>query len=188
MQDTKIELHPTTCSCRGGSWVLMAGTDRSACAGMLGRETETVTLSFADWKSLGKPPNLEEYHHAAARAEGGERREFQRYETSVKVRLSRIPSWRNEAVQSEETTTEVIAKGGALVRSRMAVESGEVLVFELQSYKTRSGIELHGYKTRAEIRYVSTGSSGDGFQRLGLRFLDSLLPEELIPANARALP
>lgn len=176
MQDGKIELHPTTCSCRGGSWVLMAGTDRSACAGMKGRETETVTLSFANWKSLGKPPNLEEYHNAAARAEGGERREFQRYEASAKVKLSRIPSWRNEAVQSEETVTEVIAKGGALVRSLMAVESGEILLFHLGAYKTR-----------AEIRYVSTSSSGDGFQRLGLRFLDALLPDEMIPRDARAI-
>ena len=176
MPESKIELHPTTCSCRGGSWVIMGDVTRAACPSRRGAETETVLLSLHDWKSLGKPPNLDEYMKAAARAEGGERREFQRYEASVRVRLSRVPSWRNEAIQFEDTQTEVIAKGGALVRSRMAVESGEVVLFE-----------LGGYKTRAEVRYVSAGSSADDFQRLGLRFLDALMPDELIPADARPL-
>jgi len=155
---------------------MMGGASSAACPSRRGAETETVVLSFQDWKALGKPPNLDEYMRAAARAEAGERREFQRYEASVRVRLSRVPSWRSEAIQFEDTETEVIAKGGALVRSRMAVESGELVVFELGAYKTR-----------AEVRYVSAGSSAGDFQRLGLRFLDALLPDELIPADARPL-
>jgi hypothetical protein len=68
------------------------------------------------------------------------------------------------------------AKGGALVRSRMAVEKGDVLSFEVKDYKTR-----------AEVMYVST-SSGDGILRLGLRFLDAPLPDRLIPTDANPLP
>jgi hypothetical protein len=155
----------------------MGDAARAACPSRRGQETESTVLTLKDWKALGKPPNLDEYLKAAARAEAGERREFQRYEATLRVRLSRVPSWRNEAIQFEDTQTEVIARGGALVRSRMAVESGEVVVFELGSYKTR-----------AEVRYVSGGAgAAEDFQRLGLRFLDTLMPDELIPADAKPL-
>ncbi len=144
---------------------------------MQGKETEAVTLTFSGWKSLGKPCNLEQYRLAAARAETGERREFDRFEASLKVRLSRIPSGLSQSVQHEDTQTEVIAKGGALVRSRMALESGELLVFELGSFQSR-----------AEVRYVSTSSAVEDFQRVGLKFIDALLPDRLLPAGQRPLP
>ena len=86
-------------------------------------------------------------------------------------------SWRDPSDQAEETVTDVVAKGGALVRSRMAVEKGDVLSFEIGK----------DYKTRSEVMYVST-SSGDGILRLGLRFLDAPLPDRLIPADAKPLP
>jgi hypothetical protein len=144
---------------------------------MQGKETEAITLTFSGWKSLGKPSNLEQYRAAAARAETGERREFDRFEASFKVRLSRIPSGLNEPAQREDTETEVIARGGALVRSRMALESGELLVFELGAFKTRG-----------EVRYVSTSSAVEDFQRVGLKFIDALLPDDLLPAGAQPLP
>jgi hypothetical protein len=73
----------------------------------------------------------------------------------------------------------VIAAGGALVRSRMAVDKGEMIRFKVGD----------GYDTRAEVMYVSLGSGPgmDGMQRLGLRFLDAPLPETLIPTDAKPL-
>ena len=62
------------------------------------------------------------------------------------------------------------------MRSRMAVEKGDVLSFEVKAYKTR-----------AEVMYVSE-SSTENILRLGLRFLDAPLPDELIPADAKPLP
>jgi len=74
---------------------------------------------------------------------------------------------------------EVVAAGGALVRSRMALEKGETIQFSV-------GESFH---TRAEVMYVSLGSGPgmDGIQRLGLKFLDAALPAQLIPADARPL-
>ena len=144
---------------------------------MQGKETQAITLTFSNWKSLGKPYNLEQYQLAAARAETGERREFDRFEASCRVKLSRVTSGLTESVEREEAETEVIAKGGALVRSRMALESGELLVFELGAFQTR-----------AEVRYVSTSSAVEDFQRVGLKFVDALLPEGLLPAGAQPLP
>jgi len=120
---------------------------------------------------------------AGARAQGrvdtGERRQFQRFEVTLPVRISRIATWRDASAQAEETLAEVIAAGGALVRSRMAVEKGEMIRFAVGD----------AYDTRAEVMYVSLGSGAgmDGVQRLGLRFLDAPLPETLIPTDARPL-
>jgi hypothetical protein len=174
MADMQIELHGRTCSCRGGSWVIVDPKAGSPCSG--GSEAaQRVILSFAEWKSLGKPASAEEHADAVARSQGGDRREFDRFAIEIPVRLSRLPSWRNEKAQSESTVTEVIAKGGALVRSRMAVEKGETIQFEVPAV----------FKSRAEVMYVSGGA---GALRLGLRFLDALLPGHLIPPDAEPLP
>jgi hypothetical protein len=173
-QEMKIELHSTKCSCRGGAWAMAGGVPSSPCPGGIGLETGVVTIT--EWRSQGKPANLEQSKEAAARVEAGERREYPRYEAILRIRLARIPTWRDPSDQAEETVTDVIAKGGALVRSRMAVEKGDVLSFEVKAYKTR-----------AEVMYVSE-SSTENILRLGLRFLDAPLPDELIPADAKPLP
>jgi hypothetical protein len=139
---------------------------------MQGREAETVTLGVTEWRNLGKPRNADEYKTAQERAESGERREFTRYEVQLRVRLSRLASWKSPASQSEDTVTEVLARGGALVRTRMAVDSGETLMFRVGEFETR-----------AEVRYAAPSPNGD-FLRLGLRFLDAPLPDHLIPKAA----
>lgn len=173
-QEMKIELHATTCSCRGGAWVMAGAAFGSPCSG--GGGTETAVLGLSEWRTLGKPANLELYKQANARVEGGERREFPRFEATVKVRLSRIPTWRDPSTQQEETVTDVVARGGALVRTRMVVEKGEILSLGAGA----------SYTTRAEVMYVSAASA-DGILRLGLRFLDAPLPEHLIPPDAKPL-
>jgi hypothetical protein len=175
---TRIELHSQQCSCRGGSWVLLLeGATGSPCSAASG---DKLVVTLKEWREAGKPGNLEAYRVAEERAAGGERREFQRFQASLDVRLSRIASWREPASQSEETTTDAIAAGGALVRSRMAVEKGQIIQFAIGD----------GYETRAEVTYVSTGAGPgqDGVQRLGLKFLDAPLPESLIPEDAKPLP
>jgi hypothetical protein len=179
---TQIELHSEKCSCRGGSWVLLGGATGSPCSAgndeaAAGRK---AIVSLKEWRQAGKPATLEIYQAAEKRAASGERREFRRFQARLEVRLSRITSWREPAGQSEETTTEVIAAGGALVRSRMAVDKGQIIQFSV-------GDE---YETRAEVTYVSTseGPGQDGTPRLGLKFLDAPLPESLIPEDAKPLP
>jgi hypothetical protein len=176
----KIELHGRDCSCRGGSWVFFGENSGSPCPGSRHEPGQVMILTMAEWRSLGKPASVEEYAEASARAQAGERREFKRFEVSMPLRLSRMPSWRSEEPQAEETLAEVIARGGALVRSRMAIDKGELLTVEIGP----------DYSTRAEVMYVSSGTmaGGDGIQRLGLRFLDALMPDELIPPDAKPLP
>ena len=181
-KQARIELHSQTCSCRGGSWVLLEGASGSPCAGSgddaAGHEKLIVTLK--EWRQAGKPGNLEIYKAAEERAASGERREFRRFQVNLEVRLSRIPTWREPATQTETTTTDAIAAGGALVRSRMAVEKGQIIQFAAGE----------DYETRAEVTYVSTGEGPglDGIQRLGLKFLDAPLPESFIPSDAQPLP
>jgi hypothetical protein len=173
--EMKVELHGRACSCRGGSWVVFGDTSGSPCPGKQASAVAVVKLT--EWRTLGKPADLEAYQEATARVQAGERREFQRFEARLPVKIGRLPTWKTPSVQVEETVTEVIALGGALVRSRMMVERGEVLNFEAGSYRTR-----------AEVTYVSVPTAGDTAQRLGLRFLDALLPDDLIPAGAQPLP
>jgi hypothetical protein len=137
-------------------------------------------LGLEEWRQLGKPGSLEAFQEAQGRAERGERRQFQRFEVRLPVRIARIATWRNPSAQVEETLAEVIAAGGALVRSRMAVDKGEMIRF----------LAGDGYETRAEVTYVSDGASAepDGIRRLGLKFLDAPLPESLIPEDAQPLP
>jgi hypothetical protein len=133
-------------------------------------------LPISEWRILGKPADLEAYQEAAARNQAGERREFQRFEARIKVKMSRLATWKTPNPQGEDTVTEVIARGGALVRSRMAVDRGDVLTFE-----------TGGYKTRAEVTYVSASAGIGNALLLGLRFLDAPLPDNLIPPDAKPL-
>jgi hypothetical protein len=180
--EPRIELHGALCSCRGGAWVLLEATQKSPCGdGNGGGEAqERLVLGLAEWRQLGKPGSLAAFQEAQGRADSGERRQFKRYEVEMPVRIARIATWRDPSAQSEETLAEVIAAGGALVRSRMAVEKGEMIRFAVG----------RDYDTRAEVMYVSLGSGpgADGVQRLGLRFLDAPLPETLIPPGATPLP
>lgn len=172
----RVELHGRGCSCRGGSWVVFGDASASPCPG--GRETAGLVVELAEWRTLGKPADLEAYQEATTRVQAGERREFHRFEAALEVRIGRLPNWKTPNPQVEQTVTDVIARGGALVRSRMMVDKGEVLTFE-----------TGGYKSRAEVTYVSApAAEGDRMQRLGLRFLDAPLPDTLIPAGAKPLP
>jgi len=172
--ETRIELHGESCSCRGGAWVLLESTQRSPCSIEGG---EKLVLGLAEWRQLGKPASLEVFREAQGRVDVGERRQFRRFEVSLPVRIERIPTWRDPSPQAEETVADIIAVGGALVRSRMAVEKGDMIRFRLGSYDTR-----------AEVMYVSAGGGVEGVQRLGLKFLDAPLPESLIPEDAQPLP
>jgi hypothetical protein len=178
-EETRIELHGKACSCRGGAWVLLAATQHSPCSGPASEGAERLVLGLEEWRQLGKPGSLEAFQEAERRQESGERRQFQRFEVTMPVRIGRIVTWRDPSPQVEETVADVIAEGGALVRSRMAVDKGEMVRFLVD-----------GYETRAEVMYVSAGAGPgmDGIQRLGLKFLDAPLPVALIPADARPLP
>lgn len=146
-----------------------------------------MVLDIAEWKQLAKPGSIESYREARDREEKGDRREFKRYEVSLTARIARIPTWREPEPQSEDTTTEVIAAGGALVRSVMAVEKGEIIEFSIAGSGNGTG---NGFRSRSEVMYVSTGQGPglDGVQRLGLKFLDTPLPEAFIPPGALPLP
>jgi hypothetical protein len=176
--ESRIELHGRTCSCRGGAWVLLEQTQKSPCAGEEAAGAEKLVLGLTEWRQLGKPGSLEVFKEAQGRVDDGDRRQFQRFEVVLPVRLERIATWRDPSPQSEDTLAEVIAAGGALVRSHMAVEKGEMIRFRLAAYDTR-----------AEVMYVSNGFGAgmDGIQRLGLKFLDAPLPQALIPRDARPL-
>jgi len=175
----QIELHGRECGCRGGSWMLLGESARSPCSGPGAEAGEKLILSMDEWRQLGKPASVEAYREAEARSSGGERRQFERFEVRLPVSIGRLPTWRDTSAQTEETIAEVIAAGGALVCSRMAVEKGETLRFSLD-----------GYETRAEVMYVSSGQGAgmDGVQRVGLKFLDAPLPARLIPEGARRIP
>jgi hypothetical protein len=173
--ETRVELHSRGCTCRGGAWVLLEKTQQSPCS-TAPEGADRLVLSLLEWRQLGKPASLEAFRDAQERVEGGERREFRRFEVSLPVRIERIANWRSPSTQAEDTIADVIAAGGALVRSRMAVEKGELIRFRLGSFETR-----------AEVMYASSGDA-DEAQRLGLKFLDAPLPDSLIPANAKPLP
>jgi len=171
--EMRIELHPSGCSCRGGAWVLM-GTASSSCAGG-NAGGQAIVIGADEWRNLGKPGTADQYLEVKARAEGGDRREFPRVRASIPVRLARLVSRRSVNPQAEDTHTEVVASGGALVISHMAIEQGETLTFEVPGRFT----------TKAEVAYVTVADDdGTPCLRVGLRFLDGLLPRELVPADA----
>lgn len=176
MAETRIELHSRSCSCRGGAWALLAGSPGSRCGGLDSEASERLVVGLEEWRQAGKPACLEAYQEAHDREQSGNRREFQRFEVSLPVRVERIPSWREPTAQGEDTIAEVIASGGALVRCHMAIDKGESVRFSIGSFATR-----------AEVMYVSSGANTDGIQRVGLKFLDAPLPDSLVPADARPL-
>lgn len=172
--EISIELHSKACSCRGGCWAAIGGQSAARCSD--GGAAETMTLSMAEWKSHGKPATLEEYRQARDREAKGERREFQRYHAVLAVRLSRTGDFRSAVRESEDTFTEIIAAGGALVRTRIAVEPKDTLLFEHPPH----------YRSRAEVGYVSPAvEGGQRYLRVGLRFLDAPFPEKLIPPGSQ---
>jgi len=175
---TRVELHSRDCSCRGGAWVLLESTQQSPCSDKAAG-TDRLVLSLLEWRQFGKPASLEVFKEVEERSDNGDRRQFQRFEVCLPVRIERMASWRNPSAQVEDTIAEVIAAGGTLVRSRMAVDKGELIRFRLGTFETR-----------AEVIYASNGAgpAADEVQRLGLKFLDAPLPDSLIPADARALP
>ena len=184
---TQVELHSRQCSCGGGSWVLLEGASGSPCAGGTGDASDKKVLALSEWKQLAKPGSVEALEEAREREAEGDRREFERFEVKLAARLARLPTWKEPTPQSEETVAEVIAAGGALVRSNMAVEKGEVIEFSLLGDGNGRG---GGFNSRSEVMYVSPGQGPglDGIQRLGLKFLDAPLPTSLIPPDARPLP
>ena len=185
--EPEVELHSRNCSCGGGSWVLLEGASGSPCAGGGDKTAEKIVLDLSKWKQFGKPGSVESYGEAVGRKETGERREFERYEVSLAARIARIPTWREPDAQSEETIAEVIATGGALVRSLMVLEKGEIIEFSIAGNGNGTGT---GFRSRSEVMYVSSGEGPglDGVQRLGLKFLDAPLPESFIPPGALPLP
>jgi hypothetical protein len=171
-----IELHSRSCNCRGGSWAVVGGASSARCKP--GDGAATASLSVEEWRALGKPATVEDYRETVERAARGERREFRRYHAVLPVRVSRLPTWKSSTHETEETTTEVIARGGCMVRSRLAVQSGETLSVAFGKQ----------YESRAEVGYVVPAIEGDDrFLRVGLRFLDAPFPDELIPADAEPL-
>ena len=159
---------------------MILGTGSTApCGKDRGSAPPETVLTLAEWRSAGKPNSKEAYAERSSRVEPGERREFKRYAAVMPVTLRRLPTWRDKVTQAEETSTEVIAEGGSLVRTRMAVEEGEILIFELD---TR-------YKTRAQVLYLTQGLQPPGppYLRLGVRFLDELMPQEIIPSGAELI-
>lgn len=173
--EAKVELHSRVCSCGGGSWIILGEASHAPCSRDVRGSQAGVVILLSEWRSLGKPSSMESYAECANRVATGERREFKRYTAAMRVKLSRMPTWRDKTIQAEDTVTEVIARGGALVRSRMAIEEGEILVFEVEPH----------FRTRAEVLYLSRASAEDGpYLRLGVRFLDKPMPEHLIPFDA----
>jgi PilZ domain len=97
-----------------------------------------------------------------------ERRKHERTEVYLNLRLKRTDPSTGQ-VQEETTVTDNVSRGGARVRTGMAVSKGEVLMVE----------EVSGpFRTRAEIRNLYIGK--DGVPRLNLSFLDGIFPERIL--------
>jgi hypothetical protein len=93
-----------------------------------------------------------------------ERRVFKRIDVFVNLRLVR-----DGTVQSEQTVTENVSRGGIRVMTSLPVVKGEVVLVE----------DPHGtYTLRAECRNVFVGK--DGVPRANLRFLEGSVADKLI--------
>jgi hypothetical protein len=100
-----------------------------------------------------------------------ERRSARRVDVFVNLKLVRA----NGSVQSEQTVTENLSRGGVRVMSSLPVQKGEVVVIE----------DPHGaFSLRAEARGVFVGK--DGIPRINLRFVDGSKPDALIAATGLA--
>ena len=90
--EAKVELHSRVCSCGGGSWIILGEASHAPCSRDVRGSQAGVVILLSEWRSLGKPSNMESYAECANRVARGERREFKRYEAAMRVKLSRIPS------------------------------------------------------------------------------------------------
>jgi hypothetical protein len=84
--EPRIELHVSECSCRGGAWVLLEATPQSPC-GRGNGNAERLVLGMTEWR---------------------QRRQFQRFEVTMPLRIARIATWREPSAQSEDTRAEVM--------------------------------------------------------------------------------
>jgi hypothetical protein len=164
-----VELHTRKCTCHGGSWMSVAGQSGSPCSKTGTLPSGSVVVPLEQWRAMGKPHNVEEFNDFLSRLTvSGDRREHERLEAIVDIRLSRLDR-EEEAAVSEDTATENLSRGGARVLSRMGVTKGEVVLFEE---------ELSAFRTRAQIQDVTP--IGDQRHRLHLRFLDGQAPDTLL--------
>lgn len=94
-----------------------------------------------------------------------ERRGSNRVDVFVNLKLMRS----NGTVQTEQTVTENLGRGGVRVMTSLPVNKGEIVLVEDSA---------GSFRLRAEVRNVFVGS--DGVPRLNLRFIDGPAPESLI--------
>lgn len=99
-----------------------------------------------------------------------DRRQHRRFEIFLNFRLRRAAG--GEDRSEEQTVAENVGKGGARILTSLSLAKGEVVIVE----------ELGGsFSTRAEIKNVYIGK--DNIPRLNLHFLDTPMPDRLIPAS-----
>ncbi len=110
--------------------------------------------------------------HQGEHEDGVERRAHTRLEITLDLMLRRLDG-SGKVVQEERTVAENISRGGARVLTSMvAIRTGDVVFIE----------EVGGdFKTRAEVRSQFTGK--DHIPRLGLKFLDRMAPDHLVPPD-----
>jgi hypothetical protein len=167
-----VELHSRKCVCHGGSWMSIAGQSGSPCSKTGALPSGAVVVPLEQWRAMGKPHNVEEFHDFLSRlTRSGDRREYERFDAAVGVRISRL-GHADSAGASEETATENLSRGGARVLSHLGLTKGEVVLFE----DVRSA-----FRTRAQIQDVT--GIGDRSHRLHLRFLDDLAPDQLLHSS-----
>jgi hypothetical protein len=165
-----VELHPKSCICHGGSWMSPVGQSGSPCTrGGLSPDGSLV-VTMDQWRAMGKPHDVEEFEDALAHlSHAVVPRRFERHEVAIAVRL-RLGGDEGVPAVDGPIATDNLSRGGARVRSRLAVRKGDVLWFE----------EATGaFGTRAEIKDV-TAAADDGVPRLHLSFLDGLAPAFLL--------
>jgi hypothetical protein len=128
-----------------------------------------VLVPLEQWRAMGKPHNVEEFDVALSQlSQAVVQRQFERYEITIPVRISRYEA--DHPVQpQEDTATHNLSRGGARVTCSLSCNKGDVLWFE-----ESAGI----FRTRAQVRDISSGD--DHQQRLHLRFLDALAPDDLL--------
>jgi hypothetical protein len=133
-----------------------------------------VLVPLEQWRAMGKPYCAEEYQDFLSRlSQSGDRREHERIDKVLGVRLSRLPS--ASPIEFEDTSTENLSRGGARVSSRMGAAVGDVLLFQETSSR---------FSTRVQIQDVtrvggSRSRPHDEKRRLHLRFLDAQPPDAL---------
>src|SRR5688572_2935122 len=104
-----VELHPRTCACRGGSWMSLGGQSGSPCSDDGRPPVGAILVPLEQWRAMGKPHNVEEFQEFLNRvSRSGDRREYERYELVIGVRLFRLDA--PVAPSSEVTSTENLSR------------------------------------------------------------------------------